>query len=115
MADLVAIKNDLCKSLDFVRAKSEKVYFALLDILQPKITQLEEDGIHDVLLLLSNITDFVVVESAGDDLDHEFMWFHVFESDKEGAAVNPIVFIVMDFTDETAYDSSENIKTFTRH
>ncbi|MNE79959.1 hypothetical protein D3C80_1764900 [compost metagenome] len=116
MTERIAMKNDPNGSLDFIRVRSEKVYWAFLEIVQPKTQQLEEDMPDgNLLTLLSNIQDFIVAEGWCPELDHDLMWFHIFEADEQGNPIKPIIFIVLDFTDEAVYDCSENIKSFTRH
>lgn len=115
MTDRFYIKNNLSKSLDYIRERSETVYWKFLDILQPVVATHEENGIENLLILLSNINDFIVTIGQGPELDHDLMWFHVFEADEKGEAVKVIVFIVIDFTDDKVVDASDNIVSFTRH
>jgi hypothetical protein len=115
MAERFFIKNDINKSLDYIRERSETVYWKFLDIIQPIVAMHDENGVENLLLLLSNINDFIVTVGVGPELDHDLMWFHLFESDEKGDPIEVIVFVIIDFTTNEVFDASDNIKSFTRH
>jgi len=110
---MVAIKNDIEAGLVYVKSRNERCVQPLTEMIFNKIHEQRESGwdISYLATLLSDSTEAIFKLAEDPILDHELVWFHLFRTNTDGSAIEPVAFLVIDLTDGEVFDCSENIVT----